>query len=187
VRSAFIAALVFLLAGCAGTPPAAVKPAPPPDPATLMPALEQRIAVLIEEEREKIDPKAKPLAIDPELTGIARNRASDMAAKNYMAHAAPNGDTSGTLLTAEDAKFQGILGENIAALHYTRQSGVDVNAFAKGFLDIWLKSPQHRDNLSFAGYDRAGIGAAVNGDTVYVTALFALDLDLGTAPAPKSP
>jgi uncharacterized protein YkwD len=187
VRAAVIAALVFLLAACAGAPPAAVPPAPPPDPATLMPALEQRIAVLIEEQRERIDPKAKPLAIDPELTGIARKRASDMAAKNYMAHAAPNGDTSGTLLTAEDAKFQGILGENIAALHYVKQSGVDVDAFAKGFLDLWLKSRQHRDNLAFAGYDRAGIGAAVNGDTVYVTALFALDLDVVTAPAPKSP
>ena len=178
MRKALIAGVVLLLAGCVGTPPAAVKPATPPDPATLMPALEQRIAVLIEEEREKIDPKAKPLAIDPELSGIARRRASDMAAKNYMAHAAPNGDTSGSLLTAEDAKFQGLLGENIAALHYVRQSGVDVDAFARGFLDIWLKSPQHRDNLAFADYDRTGIGAAVNGDTVYVTALFALDLDL---------
>ncbi len=189
MRKAFVAVLLLLLAGCTSTPPAAVKPAPPPDPATLMPALEQRIAVLIEEEREKKDPKSKPLAIDPELTGIARQRSTDMAAKNYMAHAAPNGDTSGTLLTAEDAKFQGILGENIAALHYVKQSGVDVNAFAKGFLEIWLKSPQHRDNLTYADYDRTGIGAAVNGDTVYVTALFALDLDLGTqsGPVPKSP
>jgi uncharacterized protein YkwD len=184
MRRALVPALLLLLAGCTSTPPAAV---PTPDPATLMPALEERIAVLIEEEREKKDPKAKPLAIDPELTGIARKRASDMAAKNYMAHAAPNGDTSGSLLSAEDAKFQGLLGENIAALHYVRQTGVDVDAFAKGFLDIWLKSPQHRDNLTFADYDRTGIGAAVNGDTVYVTALFALDLDVRRDATPKSP
>ena len=45
-------------------------------------------------QRHKLDPKAKPLAIDPELSKIARARASDMAAKNYLAHAAPNGDTS---------------------------------------------------------------------------------------------
>jgi uncharacterized protein YkwD len=188
-RRVFVAALLLALAGCATTPPAAVKPPPPPDPATVMPALEQRLAVLIEEEREKNNPTAKPLAIDPELTGIARKRSADMAAKNYMAHAAPNGDTSGSLLTTEDAKFQGLLGENMAALHYVKQSGVDVDAFAKGFLDIWLKSPQHRDNLTFADYDRTGIGAAVNGDTVYVTALFALDLDTGakSAPVPKSP
>src|SRR5215471_18621944 len=188
MRRAFAGALLLALAACTAMPPAAVTP-PPPDPATLMPALEQRIAVLIEEERENKDPKAKPLAIDPELSGIARRRSADMAAKNYMAHAAPNGDTSGSLLSAEDAKFQGILGENIAALHYVKQSGVDVDAFAKGFLDIWLKSPEHRDNLNFADYDRTGIGAAVNGDTVYVTALFALDLDTGaqSKPVPKSP
>ena len=47
------------------------------------------------------------------------------------------------------------------------------------FLDEWLKSPPHRDNLAFADYDRTGVGAAVNGDTVYVTALFATDLGLG--------
>ena len=41
---------------------------------------------------------AQPLAIDPELSGIARKRAADMAAKNYFAHAAPNGDTSASLL-----------------------------------------------------------------------------------------
>jgi len=189
MRRAFVAALLLVLAGCTATPPAPVKTAPPPDPATLMPALEQRVALLIEEEREKNDPNAKPLAIDPELSGIARKRSADMAAKNYMAHAAPNGDTSGSLLTEQDAKFQGLLGEDIAALHYVKQSGVDVDAFARGFLDIWLKSPQHRDNLTFADYDRTGIGAAVNGDTVYVTALFALDLDVGakSTPVPKSP
>ena len=46
-----------------------------------------------------------------------------------------------TLLTAEDAKFQGLLGENIAALHYVKQSGVDVNAFAKRFLDNLAEEP----------------------------------------------
>jgi uncharacterized protein YkwD len=170
------AGLLLLLAGCASAPPV---PPPPPDPATLMPALEQRIAMLVEEEREKIDPKAKILAIDPELSGIARARARDMAAKNYMAHAAPNGDTSATLLMAEDKRFQGLLGENMAALHYVKQSGVDVNSFARNFVDTWLKSPQHRDNLAMADYDLTGIGAAVNADTVYVTALFATDLGMG--------
>ena len=53
---------------------------------------------LTEEQRLKIDPQARPLALDPELTRIARERASDMAAKSYLAHAAPNGDTSATLL-----------------------------------------------------------------------------------------
>lgn len=178
-----IVILAFLaLAGCAAAPqvPAA------PDPKAQMTALETRIAALIEEQRLKLDPDAKPLALDPELARIARARASDMAAKNYLAHAAPNGDTSATLLMAEDAKWQGLLGENLAAQHYLKQSGVDVEQFAQRFLDEWMKSQPHRENLAFAGYDRTGVGAAVNGDTVYVAQLFASDLGIKAERDPQS-
>ena len=48
--------------------------------------------------------------------------------------------------------------------------------FAQRFLDEWMKSQPHRENLAFADYDRTGVGAAVNGDTVYVAQLFASDL-----------
>ena len=143
-----------------------------------MGALETRIAILVEEQRHKLDPKAKPLAIDPELSEIARARASDMAAKNYLAHAAPNGDTSASLLMKQDAKWQGLLGENLAAQHYPKESGVVVEDFARRFLEEWLKSPPHRDNMIFANYDHAGVGAAVNGDTVYVAILFSTDMGL---------
>ena len=172
--------LLALLPGCEGITglgaPAALTP---PDPRSQMTALEARIAALIEEQRLKLDPNAKPLTLDPELAHIARLRASDMAAKNYLAHAGPNGDTSATLLMTEDAKFQGLLGENLAAQHYAKQSGVDVEEFAQRFLDEWMKSQPHRENLAFADYDRTGVGAAVNADTVYVTQLFATDLGLG--------
>jgi uncharacterized protein YkwD len=165
-----------VIAGCqndGGTLPS--RPLPP-DPQTEMPALEARIAALTEEQRLKLDPKAKPLILDAELTRVARERAQDMAAKNYLAHAAPNGDTSATLLMAEDAKFQGLLGENLAAQHYVRESGVDVETFAQRFLDEWMQSQPHRENLAFASYERTGVGAAVNGDTVYVTQLFASNI-----------
>ena len=109
-----------------------------------------------------------------------------MAAKNYLAHAAPNGDTSATLLMAEDAKWQGLLGENLAAQHYVKQSGVDVEQFAQRFLDEWMKSQPHRENLAFADYDRTGVGAAVNGDTVYVAQLFASDLGIKADRDPDS-
>jgi len=41
----------------------------------------------------------------------------------------------------QDEKWQGLLGENLAAQHYTKQSGVAVDDFAQRFLDEWLKSP----------------------------------------------
>ena len=180
IRLASLVMAALMLAGCSvldfSSPPPA--PSPPPDPKTQMGALETRIAILVEEQRHRLDPKARPLAIDPELSEIARARASDMAAKNYLAHAAPNGDTSASLLMKQDARWQGLLGENLAAQHYTKQSGVAVDDFARRFLDEWLKSPPHRDNMIFANYDHAGVGAAVNGDTVYVAILFSTDMGL---------
>jgi uncharacterized protein YkwD len=174
-RFAISALALLLLAGCASSERTAQAP---PDPQTQMAALATRIAILVEEQRLKLDPQAKSLAIDPELTKIAQARAHDMAAKNYLAHAAPNGDTSASLLMADDAKWQGLLGENLAAQHYVKESGVDVDAFAARFLDEWMKSDPHRDNLAYPAYDRTGVGAAVNGDTVYVAQLFASDMGL---------
>jgi uncharacterized protein YkwD len=168
----FLPFACLLAAGCATVSPAP----PPPDPETQMPALANRIAALVEEEREKLDPRAKALVFDPELAKIAQTRARDMAAKNYLAHVAPNGDTSASLLMADDDKWQGLLGENLAAQHYLKLGGVDVETFAQRFLDEWVKSEPHRENLAYPAYDRTGVGAAVNGDTVYVTELFASDL-----------
>jgi len=156
----------------AQTAAAYVPPPPPPDPSTQMVELETRLGVLVEEARRKADPNARPLALDAELVKIARARATDMAEKNYLAHDAPNGDTSASLLMAADEQYQGLLGENLAAQHYRPESGVDPRIFAERFLATWLDSPAHRDNLVFANYDRTGVGAAVNGDTVYVALLF---------------
>jgi len=175
-KHALVLALAVVgLCACATQPKA---PPPPPDPASQMPALEARIMAMVETERMKIAPKAKMLTPDPELSKVARGRARDMAAKHYLAHAAPDGETSATLLMAQDADFQGLLGENLAAQHYTKQQGISVEAFAKRFLETWLDSPPHRENMAFADYDRTGVGAAVNGDTVYVALLFATDLGL---------
>ncbi|HEX4026694.1 MAG TPA: CAP domain-containing protein [Rhizomicrobium sp.] len=183
IRPAFFLLAALALSACAEVP---AGPPPAPDPKTQMGALENRIAVLVEEERLKLDPKAKPLAADAELSQVARARASDMATKNYLAHQGPDGATSASLLMQQDAKWQGLLGENLAAQHYTKQGGVAVEDFARRFLDEWLKSPPHRDNMAFAGYDHAGVGAAVNGDTVYVAVLFSTDMGL-PPPRPEGP
>jgi uncharacterized protein YkwD len=190
MRILAVSLLLLLCAGCASIEEM-VRPAPP-DPKTLMPALELRIAVLIADERRRIAPDAKSLVIDPELGAIARRRAVDMAAKNYFAHTAPNGDTSASLLMAQDARFQGLLGENMAAQHYNAQSGIDIEAFARRFVATWLASASHKENLAFPEYNRTGVGAAVNGDTVYVTQLFSTDLGMGphqdgTRPAVVTP
>jgi uncharacterized protein YkwD len=179
MRLAALSLVLFLCAGCASIQDAWQQTQPPPDPKSLMPALELRIAVLVADERSRIDPSARSLMIDPQLGEVARQRATDMAAKKYFAHTAPNGDTSASLLMTEDAHFQGLLGENMAAQHYNPAQGIDVDAFARRFVATWLASAPHKENLSFADYNRTGVGAAVNGDTVYVTQLFSTDLGLG--------
>jgi uncharacterized protein YkwD len=177
---------VLLLAGCASESEVYVPPPPPPDPHTQMAALEIRVFDLIQAERLKADPGAKPLALDSELVGVARKRSADMAAKGYMNHTAPDGSTSASIIMDEDVDFQGLLGENIAAQYYRPQLGVDVDAFARRFVDIWMNSPDHRKNILTPVYQRSGVGAAVNGDTVYVVQLFATDLGLPPPPHPES-
>ncbi len=152
------------------------------DPATQMRPLEERVFTLVLDERKTLDPAAKPLALDPILMDVARKRSVDMAAKGYFEDRAPDGTTSASMVMDEDARFQGLLGVNMAAQHYTKLSGVDVDAFAHRFLDTWLASQSHKQNLAFPDYNRTGVGCAINGDTVYVTQLFATDLGL---PPPK--
>ena len=148
-----------------------------------------RIFALVQDERHRLDPKARTLALDSELVGVARRRSEDMAAKSYIAHRAPDGETSASLIMDEDSDFQGLLGENMAAQYFTPAAGVDVDTFARRFVKMWLDSPGHRDNLSFAAYDRSGVGAAVSGNLIYVTQLFATNLGLRTTQraAPRLP
>ncbi len=152
-----------------------------------MPALEQQIFLLVENERHRIDPAAKPLVRDAELQGIAEQRSADMARRNYIAHTSPDGVTAAGLLMDEDASFQGLLGENLAVQPIAGNSGVDVPRYARRIVDTWLASSAHRDNLAFAGYDRSAVAAAVGGRTIYVIQLFAANLGVtaiapGTAP-----
>lgn len=172
MRVAGFVAVALLCSGCVVIPPL------PPDPKAQLPALEMRITQLIDQERGQLDPGEKPLSVDDELVKVARLRSSDMAVKNYFANKSPDGQTSASMIMKEDAKWQGLLGENIAAQHYNPAAALDVNALAQSFVDTWMKSPAHKENLSFKAYDRTGVGAAANGDTIYVTELFASDMGL---------
>ncbi|MBI3675860.1 MAG: hypothetical protein HY243_04505 [Proteobacteria bacterium] len=180
MRWMFVALLVLACAGCNSVRDYVAPP--PPDPKIQMAALENRIFELVQDERRKIDPKAKTLQLDSELSDVARRRSADMAEKNYFDSKSPTGESSASIIMKEDLKFQGLLGENIAEQTYKKRPGFDVEIFARKFVDSWLASAPHKENLSYARYDRAGVGAAVSGDTVYVTELFATDLGLPPPP-----
>lgn len=152
-----------------------------------MPALEQQIFALVQEQRHKIDPTAKPLRRDAELQDVAEARSADMARRNRIAHTNPDGVTAAALLMNEDANFQGLLGENLAVQPIAGDAGVDVPSYAKRIVDNWLASAPHRDNLAFAGYDRSAVAAAVGRKTIYVIQLFATDLGLSALSQSAAP
>jgi uncharacterized protein YkwD len=190
-RAALCAFLGLAVAGCAGL----FEPSHP-DPVARMPALEMRIFALVVETRHKTDPKAHILALDPDLTDIARKRSTEMAKANSFTGSGDPHVAASLLMTA-DAKFQGLVGENVAAQHYTPGQDIDVEAFAKRFVDSWAASKPHLENLSFADYDKSGVGAALNADTIYVAQIFTTDLGMGgkseqaapdvqTVPSPKA-
>jgi uncharacterized protein YkwD len=165
--------VLLLCAGCATAPP---RPLPPPNPKTLMPALERRVYELVDEERHRLRPTAAPLALDSELVGVAREKSADMAEHSYAAHRAPDGQTTADIIMAKDAQFQGLLGENIIAQPFVPGYGIDVEVVAHRIVEAWLASAPHRDNLADPAYNRTGIGAAASGNAIYVTALFAGNL-----------
>jgi uncharacterized protein YkwD len=107
----------------------------------------------------------------------AQTHSEDMARKRSFDVGNPNGNLAVNSLLA-DPKFRGFVGENSAAQYFTPAAGFDPDTYARGFLDIWLKSPDHRTNLMYEAFDKTGIGIAVNGDAIYAAELFATDLGL---------
>ena len=171
MRQILAGLLLVACAACESTPP-------PPDPVAQIPALEGRIFEIVNEKRHAIDPTAKDLALDSELIQVARQRSADMAAHNGFADGTGDPHISATRLMAEDAKFQGLLGENRAAARFAKNAAINVDQSAQVIVGTWLSSPSHKDNLSFGDYALTGVGVALSSDTIYVTQLFATDVTL---------
>jgi uncharacterized protein YkwD len=163
----------FALAACASEPARKA----PPSLEVQVGALKERLFVLVEAERHRLNEHAKPLILDPELMRAAQSHSEDMAKKRSFDVGNPDGNLAVNTLLA-DPKFRGFVGENSAAQYFTPMAGFDPDIYARGFLDIWLKSPDHRTNLMYEAFDKTGIGIAVNGDEIYAAELFATDLGL---------
>jgi uncharacterized protein YkwD len=166
MKHAVVGLLALACVGCASAPP-------PRDVQAELPALESRIFELINDQRHAVDPNARQLSLDSELVGVARQRSTDMAARNAYSDASGDPHVSATRLMSEDAQFQGLLGENVAAQRYSKSKGIDVDQYAMRIVASWMASPSHKENLIFADYARTGVGAALNADTIFITQLFA--------------
>jgi uncharacterized protein YkwD len=160
----FVAAL---LAACAG--------ARVPSYDQQVAAIKTRLLVLMEEERARAG--AKSLRLDPQLVSAAQAHSDDMARKRSFDAMNPDGNIAVNILL-RDPRFGGFVAENSAAQYFSPATGMDPDAMAQGFLQIWLASPSHRHNVVYREFDRAGIGIAVNGNEVYAAAVFATDFGL---------
>ena len=101
------------------------------------------------------------LAIDPELSRIARIKSQDMLQRGYFAHTSPVYGDVRAMLTHFGYSYTAA-SENIA-----RHSTVEKAQAA------FLSSPAHRRNVLSTAYTKVGIGVAVApAGYVYVTQIF---------------
>ena len=96
-----------------------------------------------------------------------------MARKRSFDSMNPDGNLAVNILL-RDPRFGGFVAENSAAQYFSPAGrGSIPDAMAQGFLQIWLASPSHRLNVVYKEFDRAGIGIAVSGNTIYASTVFA--------------
>ena len=121
---------------------------------------EQKLLNLVNEDRARNG--LPPLALDPELSQLAKLKSSDMSSNHYFAHESPTYGNAVQMLDTFHYDYSGV-GENIA--HHANVEKAEA---------AFMSSDGHRRNILGSQWDKVGIGIAYdeNGN-VYVTQLFA--------------
>ncbi len=103
-----------------------------------------------------------PLAIDPELSRIARIKSEDMRDNQYFAHTSPTYGSVRDMLKRFGYTYEAA-GENIANHATIEKSQAAL-----------ISSPGHRRNILSTAYTKVGIGVALDENGfVYLTQIFA--------------
>ncbi|MCH8859353.1 MAG: CAP domain-containing protein [Proteobacteria bacterium] len=152
--------------------PEAAAPPPPIDEQLI--ELQARLFAQINNARQQAGVQADILVLDPELVAAAQAHSEVMARRRAFDTGGANTNLAIQTLLA-NPNFHGYVGENAALQYFIPSVGIDPDAFARGFVDLWMKSPSHMKNLTFPDFDRAGIGVAVNGNAIYAAGLLATD------------
>jgi uncharacterized protein YkwD len=107
-----------------------------------------------------------PLVVDSTLGAVARERANDMASRNYFSHTSPSGETAFAIM---DRYGMGnvLAAENIARNNYpdSQSAGTAITGF--------MNSPGHRRNILDPALTRVGIAVAHSGEMKYYAVVFA--------------
>ena len=114
----------------------------------------------------RADNGLRPLTIDASLSMVARERAEDMAEKNYFGHLPPDGCDVRCLYNKEGITSAWV-GEVIAWNTFSADQTVPAT------LRMWLNSPTHFSVITNRCFTRMGTGIAVAKDgKIYQVAVF---------------
>ena len=90
-----------------------------------------------------------------------------MATRNFFSHTNPSGCTF--TCRFENANYNAqVWGENIAFIET-----LDTDTLAERFVENWMNSRSHRENILADDFTHEGIGMAVDGVRYYASAEFA--------------
>jgi uncharacterized protein YkwD len=109
-----------------------------------------------------------PFSSDTKLREIAALHSEDMLTNEYFEHEDPAGCSSPCRATNAGYRWRAI-GENIYMM-----SGYSLNAtkMAAQVVAGWMDSPGHRANILGTSFVESGVGVAIEGKDVYVTAVY---------------
>lgn len=88
---------------------------------------------------------------DERLRSIAQEHASDMARHGYLEHKDRDGTSSSERIGS--AGYGNVSGENLAYGYAT----------AAAVMDVWMRSPGHRENIENCAFTHIGAGYAPDG------------------------
>lgn len=120
-------------------------------------AYEQKVVELTNQERAKNG--LKPLALDTELSKVAREKSRDMQSKGYFSHTSPTYGSPFDMMKKFGITYRSA-GENIAMGQPTPEEVVKA----------WMNSSGHRANILNSSYTHIGVGHVANGN--YWTQMF---------------
>ena len=110
------------------------------------------------------------LAFDARLSELAKERSEEMIRLRYFSHTSPGGCDLKCRFTSSSYSALS-WGENLA--ESTSYQMMSQDEIAQMFMQMWLKSASHRDNLLSDKFIQQGIGIAEKDGRIVVTVVFA--------------
>jgi uncharacterized protein YkwD len=148
--------------------------------------VERRTHELVNEERR--DQGLDALSLDHELSRVARGHSEDMSDREYFAHVSPEGEDFADRYAAAGydcrvpvSEGYATGGENVAKTYFMApledgERHRDAADVARGIVDGWMDSPDHRENILRSCWRCEGIGVSATDEdgrlAVYATQNF---------------